>query len=93
MGTPHRGTDAAGWGEMARRLALVFETNPTLLRDLDPNVDTGMLEELREDFAVLLKKGRFSIYSVIESDGMRVLAGNKVTSTRICLGPMLTKQR
>lgn len=74
-------------------MALIFETNPTLLRDLNPNVDTGMLEELREDFAVLLKKGTFSIYSVIESDGMRVLAGNKVMSTQIRPGPMLTRQR
>lgn len=73
---------------MVRNIAAAAcDTNPTILRDLDPKVDTGMLEELREDFAALLETGKLRIQTFQEAKGMAPLRGlnDKVRKTNMAV--------
>lgn len=59
MGTPHAGSTAADWGRMAARITETFmlqRCNTALLSQLSSNND--MLQELADEFAMLLKDGR-----------------------------------
>lgn len=91
--TPHRGSDIAGWGLTMRNIIkAVCDTNPTILRDLDPKVDTGMLEELREDFATLLEARRLRIQTFQEAKGITAAKGiNEKVRTHNIVLPTLAK--
>lgn len=67
---PHGGSDAAAWGNIARNLGIIFNTNPTILRDLDSKIDTGYLNELGKEFGKMLGAKQFIIQTYTETHGM-----------------------
>ncbi|KAA8894041.1 hypothetical protein FN846DRAFT_456297 [Sphaerosporella brunnea] len=75
LGTPHRGSNAAEWGLMARNVAVAvgFDANDKILRDL--RVDSGTLETLREEFNRMLQDKAFSVYTFQEARGFKGFRG------------------
>jgi hypothetical protein len=71
LGTPHRGSADAGWGEVLRRIASAaqFDTARPILADLDPSSGSGKLDELAEAFSDMLDEQGFKVYSFQESQG------------------------
>ena len=66
LGTPHKGSDWAGWGEIVRGLAsLIFDTNPSLIRHL--KVDREALMQLEKNFEPLVYHRTFWIYTFTEA--------------------------
>lgn len=80
MGTPHRGSSYADWGLIARNIAVAsgFDASDKILRDLQ--VDSGVLENLREEFGQMLKEERFNVHSFQEAKGLK---GMRVLSTKV----------
>ena len=72
FGTPHRGSSAAAWGEMLRRIAsaVQFDSARSILTDLDPSSGSTRLDDLSEAFSDMLDEKGFQIYSFQESQGM-----------------------
>ncbi|KAL2065167.1 hypothetical protein VTL71DRAFT_4308 [Oculimacula yallundae] len=66
LGTPHRGSDAAGWGLMATTFAkLALQgANKKILETLKP--DNSLLEHLRKVFLEMLEDRKFNIHSFYE---------------------------
>ena len=87
FGTPHRGSDLAGWGRLLSTIAQAaqMDTNDAILIDLDPRSGSSKLEELRLDFDDVLnddqRAQKLRVFSFQEEEGMtRVnLLGNKVS--------------
>lgn len=75
MGTPHRGSPYADWGIIARNIAVAsgFDASDKILRDLQ--VDSGVLEHLREEFGQMLKEERFNVHSFQEAKGLKGMRG------------------
>ena len=83
LGTPHRGSDWTGWGEMARGLAgVMFDTNPTLIKHLRVNGEPLM--QLEKHFGSLIYRRTFWVYTFIEAKGFKPLPflNSKVVSAR-----------
>ena len=61
LGTPHRGSALASWGTIGRNLAVAIgqDTNDKNLKDL--RLDSEILELLREEFALLLRRNAIKI--------------------------------
>ncbi|KAI9710418.1 MAG: hypothetical protein M1812_007454 [Candelaria pacifica] len=82
LGTPHRGSSDAHWGQILSNIAgaVQIDTNNSILRDLDPSSGSSKLEDLRRDFGDILDEGLIRIYSFQESAGKTSLrfAGGKV---------------
>lgn len=72
FGTPHRGSSAAAWGEMLRRIVstVQLDSAKSILADLDPSSGSAKLDELSEAFSDMLDEKGFRIYSFQESQGM-----------------------
>lgn len=81
LGTPHRGSDYASWGEIARTIAsaLLMDTNTSLIRGLE--VDSSELDLAREEFAKILRNSRLKIYSFQEG---KALTGIKRINRKVC---------
>ena len=82
LGTPHRGSAYADWGQIASNLAqLVFQdSNKKLLKTLE--VNSEVLENIHEEFIKIVYNGRIKIHSFQESrpiTGIKGLNG-KVSS-------------
>ena len=75
LGTPHRGANAADWGNIARRVAAAvgFDTNDKLLRSLQ--VDSSELDLLREEFSKMLRSDAFKIHSFQEGKHLTNVPG------------------
>ena len=70
LGTPHRGSTWAGWGEIARGVAhIVFDTNPSIIKQL--MVDAESLVQLEENFGLLVFRRTFWIYTFTEAQGFK----------------------
>ena len=75
MGTPHRGSQYASWALILRNIAIAsgFDASERILRDL--NVDSGILEMLRDEFGKMLREEKFDIYTFQESKGFKGVQG------------------
>lgn len=70
LGTPHRGSGYAEWGEIARGLAgVVFDTNPSLIKHLKVNGEPLM--QLEKNFGLLVYRRTFWTYTFIEAKGFK----------------------
>ena len=70
LGTPHRGSDWAGWGEIARKLAgVIFSTNSSSIRHLKVNAEPLM--QLEKNFGSLVYRRTFLVYTFIEAKGFK----------------------
>ena len=90
FGTPHRGSDLAGWARLLSTVAQAaqMDTNDAILIDLDPKSGSSKLEELRLDFDDVLnddqRAQKLRVFSFQEEEGMTGvnLLGNKVSLRR-----------
>ena len=75
LGTPHRGSDYAPWGIIARNIAVAvgFDANDRLLKDL--RADSTMLDLLRDEFGKMLKEESFRVYTFTEGKGLKGVQG------------------
>jgi hypothetical protein len=75
FGTPHRGSDIAGWGRIASNIAnaALQDTNGSLLTDLQ--VDSQVLDLIHDDFLKLLHKKNIKIHSFQEGRGLTGVKG------------------
>lgn len=81
LGTPHRGSEYAGWGEIARCLAgVVFDTNSSLLKHL--KVHNESLMQLEKHFDDLIYRRDFWIKTFIEAKGYKPLP---LLTSKVCL--------
>lgn len=70
LGTPHRGSDWTGWGEIVRGLAgVIFDTNPSLVKHLEVNGEPLM--QLEKNFAPLVHDRTFWVYTFTEAQGFK----------------------
>ena len=87
FGTPHRGSDLAGWGRLLSTIvqAAQIDTNKSILMELDPEGGGSKLDELRLDFDNVLRDNQrakeLRVFSFQEEEGMTgvSLLGNKVS--------------
>lgn len=75
MGTPHRGSQYAPWGILARNIvkAVGFDTNDRLIRDL--KVDSAILDLLAEDFSKILNENQITAFTFLEAQGPKGFRG------------------
>lgn len=72
LGTPHTGSDWAGWGAIASGLAsVIFDTNSTELKHLKVNGE--LLIQLEKNFEPLIGERTFWIYTFNEAKGYKPL--------------------
>jgi hypothetical protein len=86
LGTPHRGSNWAQWGEIATNLAgVVFDTNSASIKHL--KVNGGDLMQLQKNFELLLYRRTFWVYTFIEAKGFKPLPflKSKVSLTPIVI--------
>lgn len=84
LGTPHRGSAFAGWGQIASNLARLAlqDSNQKLLRTLE--VNSEVLDNIHEGFKKIVFKRTIKIHSFREERGITGMHGleNKVCSCR-----------
>ena len=86
LGTPHRGSDWALWGEIATGLAgIIFDTNSALIKHLEVNGETLM--QLEDDFDTLLHKRTFLTKTFKEGRNFKPLP---LLRSKVCLGLLKT---
>ncbi|KAI4940646.1 hypothetical protein J4E91_011283 [Alternaria rosae] len=75
LGTPHRGSAYAGWGQIASNLARVAlqDSNKRLLETLE--VNNEVLDNIHEEFKTIAFKGTLKIYTFQESRGISSIKG------------------
>ncbi|KAF2471354.1 uncharacterized protein BDR25DRAFT_26099 [Lindgomyces ingoldianus] len=75
LGTPHRGSAYAGWGQIASNLArLALQgSNKKLLETLE--VNNEVLDNIHEEFKTIAFKGAFKIHSFQEARGIAGIKG------------------
>ncbi|KFY28037.1 hypothetical protein V491_00670 [Pseudogymnoascus sp. VKM F-3775] len=80
LGTPHRGSSYAGWGEIASNLATLAlqDTNKRLVQTLEVNGE--VLDNIHEEFKSILSGGAIKVHSFQEAKGISGMKGldNKV---------------
>jgi len=80
LGTPHRGSQAAGWGEIAANLARLAlqDANKKMLESLE--VNSQVLNNIHEDFKTVVHEDGIKIHSFQEARGILGMKGlhNKV---------------
>lgn len=81
LGTPHRGSGYAGWGQIASNLARLAlqDTNKKILQTLEVNDET--LDNIHEEFKTIAFKGMIKIHSFQEARG---IAGMKGLDEKVC---------
>ena len=84
LGTPHRGSGYAGWGQIASNFAHLagYDSNKKLLEALDLNSE--VLDNIHEEFKTIAFKGTIKVHSFQEAHGITGMRGleNKVCSSR-----------
>ncbi|PVH98333.1 hypothetical protein DM02DRAFT_531366, partial [Periconia macrospinosa] len=75
LGTPHRGSAYAGWGEIASNLARLAlqDTNKKILEALE--VNSEVLDNIHEEFKTIVYKGGVKIHSFQEARGISGMKG------------------
>ncbi|KAI9685382.1 MAG: hypothetical protein M1822_004513 [Bathelium mastoideum] len=75
LGTPHRGSPYAGWGQAISNLARVAlqDSNKKLLQTLE--VNSEVLDNIHEEFKTIASKGLFKIHSFQEARGIVGMKG------------------
>ncbi|KFY07605.1 hypothetical protein V492_06991 [Pseudogymnoascus sp. VKM F-4246] len=80
LGTPHRGSAYAGWGEIASNLASLAlqDSNKRLVQTLEVNGE--VLDNIHEEFKTILSKRAIKVHSFQEAKGIAGIKGldNKV---------------
>lgn len=88
LGTPHRGSGCADWGQIASSLARVAmqDSNKKILETLE--VNNEVLDNIHEDFKQIASKGKFKVHSFQEARGVTGVRGleGKVGTTQKPLG-------
>jgi hypothetical protein len=66
LGTPHRGSQQAGWGVIATNVckAMLKDTNTSVLRSLEQ--DSEVLERISEAFERIMTRGEVKVHSFVE---------------------------
>lgn len=75
LGTPHRGSAYAGWGQIASNLARLAlqDSNKKILETLE--VNNEVLDNIHEEFKTIAFKGTMKIYSFQEARGITGMKG------------------
>ena len=75
LGTPHRGSTYAGWGEIAANLALLAlqDTNKKIIRALA--VDGEVLDNIHDEFKTIIYKSGIRVHSFQEAQGISGMKG------------------
>ncbi|KAJ6198058.1 hypothetical protein J3E72DRAFT_384946 [Bipolaris maydis] len=75
LGTPHRGSEYAGWGQIASNLARVAmqDSNKKILETLE--VNNEVLDNIHEEFKQIASKGKFKVHSFQEARGVTGVSG------------------
>jgi hypothetical protein len=75
LGTPHRGSAYAGWGQIASNLARLAlqDTNKKILETLE--INNEVLDNIHEDFKTIVFKGSIKIHSFQEARGISGMKG------------------
>ncbi|KFY77721.1 hypothetical protein V498_09277 [Pseudogymnoascus sp. VKM F-4517 (FW-2822)] len=75
LGTPHRGSTYAGWGEIASNLASLGlqDTNRRLIQTLEVNGE--VLDNIHEEFKTILSKCGIKVHSFQEAKGISGMKG------------------
>ncbi|KAK4249589.1 putative kinesin light chain [Corynascus novoguineensis] len=80
LGTPHRGSAYAGWGEVVSNLALLAlqDSNKNIMKTLE--VNSEVLDNIHEEFKTIADQSRIRIHSFQEARGISGMKGlhNKV---------------
>ena len=75
LGTPHRGSEQAGWALLASNISsLVQDSNKELLKGLEVNGD--VLNIIHEEFKGIVFEDRMKVYSFYEARKTRGVYGN-----------------
>ena len=75
LGTPHRGSAYAGWGQIASNLARLAlqDSNKRLLETLE--VNNEILDNIHEEFKTIEYKGTLKIHTFQEARGITGMKG------------------
>lgn len=75
LGTPHRGSTYAGWGEIASNLASLArqDSNKRLIQTLQVNGE--VLDNIHEEFKTILSKYDIKVHSFQEAKGISGMKG------------------
>ena len=81
LGTPHRGSTYAGWGQIASNLARLAlqDSNKKILKTLEVNGE--VLDNIHEAFKTIVDEDRMEVHSFQEARG---IAGVKGLSGKVC---------
>ena len=83
LGTPHRGSAYAGWGEIASNLAQLAlqHSNKNIIKTL--KVNSEVLDNIHEEFKTIADQSRIRIHSFQEALGISGMKGldNKVVAS------------
>ena len=89
LGTPHRGSNWASWGEIATGLAsTIFDTNPALIKHLEVNGEALM--QLEKNFGILIHKRSFLTKTFKEGRNFKALP---LLKSKVFLGSLKTFSR
>ncbi len=82
LGTPHRGSACAGWGQIASNLARLAlqDSNKKILETLE--VNNEVLDNIHEEFKTIAFKGTLKIHSFQEARGITGMSG---LTEKVCL--------
>jgi hypothetical protein len=87
LGTPHRGSAYAGWGQIALNLARLAlqDSNKKILETLE--VNNEVLDNIHEEFKTIAFKGTMKIHSFQEARGITGMKGmNEKVSFMLAIG-------
>ncbi|KAF2195870.1 hypothetical protein K469DRAFT_20120 [Zopfia rhizophila CBS 207.26] len=75
LGTPHRGSAYAGWGQIASNLARLAlqDSNKRVLETLE--VNSEVLDNIHEEFKTIVFKGGIKVHSFQEARGISGMKG------------------
>ena len=75
LGTPHRGSDKAMWGETASNLARLAlqDSNKKLLEGLE--VDSEVLDNIHDEFKTIVTDNNIKVHSFQEAHGISGMKG------------------
>jgi hypothetical protein len=84
LGTPHRGSAYASWGQIASNLARLAlqDSNKKILETLE--VNNEVLENIHEEFKTIAFKGTMRIHSFQEARGISGMRGLKEKVRSCC---------
>lgn len=82
LGTPHRGSAYAGWGQIASNLARLAlqDSNKKILKALE--VNSEVLDNIHEEFKTIVFSGGITVHSFQEARG---ISGMKGLNEKVCL--------